>query len=49
MEVMHARFGKGTIVSIDGSNDMNKMATIKFDEGEKKLLLKFAKLKIVAE
>lgn len=47
MEVMHARFGKGTIVAIDG-NDTNKTATIRFEgEGEKKLLLKFAKLKIV--
>lgn len=47
MEVMHARFGKGKIIAIDG-NDMNKMATIQFEgEGEKKLLLKFAKLKIV--
>lgn len=47
MEVVHSRFGKGIIQSIDG-NEQNKMATIHFEsEGEKKLLLKFAKLKIL--
>lgn len=49
MDVSHGRFGKGKIVSIDGNGD-NKMATIQFEsEGEKKLLLKFAKLNIVRE
>ncbi len=49
LEVMHARFGKGKIVSIDGNGD-SKMATIKFEkDGEKKLLLKFAKLQVVKD
>jgi DNA helicase II / ATP-dependent DNA helicase PcrA len=49
LEVMHARFGKGRIVSIDGNGD-NKMATIQFEkDGEKKLLLKFAKLQVVKD
>lgn len=44
--VVHQRFGTGVIQAIEGSNQ-NKMATIVFDvAGEKKLLLKFAKLKI---
>lgn len=47
VDVLHARFGKGRIVSIDGAGD-NKMATIQFEKnGEKKLLLKFAKLQVV--
>jgi DNA helicase-2/ATP-dependent DNA helicase PcrA len=49
LEVEHARFGKGKIVSIDGNGD-NKMATIQFEkDGQKKLLLKFAKLQVVKE
>lgn len=48
-EVIHARFGKGKIVSIDGNGD-NKLATIHFEkEGDKKLLLKFAKLQLVRD
>jgi DNA helicase-2/ATP-dependent DNA helicase PcrA len=47
LQVEHARFGVGKIVTIDGNGD-NKMATIQFDNhGSKKLLLKFAKLQIV--
>lgn len=42
--VKHQRFGVGNILEIEGSGP-NKKATIKFDNvGEKKLLLKFAKL-----
>ncbi len=49
LEVIHTRFGKGKILSIDGNGD-NKMATIKFEkDGEKKLLLKFAKLQVVKD
>jgi DNA helicase-2/ATP-dependent DNA helicase PcrA len=49
LDVVHARFGKGKIVSIDGNGD-NKMATIRFEkDGEKKLLLKFAKLQVVRD
>ncbi len=45
-EVMHIKFGRGTILAIDG-DEINKMATIRFQEGEKKLLLKFAKLSLI--
>jgi len=45
--VEHSRFGRGQVVNLEGQGS-NKKATIKFDEGgEKKLLLKFAKLKII--
>lgn len=45
--VMHNRFGKGEILDLDGPVD-GKMATIRFEaHGEKRLLLKFAKLEIL--
>jgi DNA helicase-2/ATP-dependent DNA helicase PcrA len=45
--VEHQRFGRGTIIRIEGSN-MDKKAIVKFDNfGEKQLLLKFAKLKVI--
>ncbi|MGB5990456.1 MAG: UvrD-helicase domain-containing protein [Marinifilaceae bacterium] len=45
--IEHQRFGRGTILNIEGAN-MNKKASIKFENfGEKQLLLKFAKLKII--
>ncbi|MFD2890540.1 ATP-dependent helicase [Flavobacterium chuncheonense] len=45
--VMHERFGKGQIVSIEGIG-ADKKAEIKFDVGGlKKLLLKFAKLEVI--
>lgn len=49
MNVLHLRFGKGTVVNIDGNND-SKVATIKFDatgDEEKRIMLKFAKLQIL--
>lgn len=49
MRVMHKMFGTGTIVAMEGAG-ANKKAHIKFDtEGDKMLMLKFAKLKIVNE
>jgi DNA helicase-2/ATP-dependent DNA helicase PcrA len=46
-EVAHQRFGNGKVVAIDGLG-VNKMATIFFQgEGQKKLMLKFAKLKVL--
>ena len=43
--IEHQRFGLGTIAGLEG-NGANKKAVIEFDNvGEKKLLLKFAKLK----
>lgn len=47
--VLHQQFGRGKITQIDGVAPNNK-ATVYFDTaGEKKLLLKFAKLKIIAQ
>ncbi len=47
MEVIHERFGLGKVVGIEG-NGPNKKATVFFQEiGQKQLLLKFAKLRII--
>jgi len=46
VEVMHGKFGRGIILRVEG-NDMNRTATIRFEEGEKKLLLKFARLTLI--
>lgn len=47
MRVEHLRFGKGLVTDMEGQ-DPNRKATIKFDQvGEKQLLLKFAKLRIL--
>ena len=46
MRVVHEKFGSGTVTRMDGAG-INRMATIAFDElGIKKIMLKFAKLKI---
>lgn len=48
MNVEHANFGKGKVISVEG-NGPNKKATVFFDSvGNKNLLLRFAKLKIIA-
>ena len=45
--VMHARFGKGKVLSLEGSAP-NEKATVFFpSEGQKQLLLKFAKLEVI--
>ncbi len=47
MRVFHQQFGEGTILSLEGS-EPNQKAVVNFDHGgEKKLLLKFAKLNII--
>lgn len=47
MEVTHQKFGKGKIISIEGTG-ANRKATVQFAAyGQKQLLLKFARLKIV--
>jgi len=47
MEVEHERFGRGKVMTMDGAFPNNK-ATVKFDGvGEKQLLIKFAKLRII--
>ena len=49
MRVMHAKFGAGTVLSIDGAG-ANKKASVNFDHaGVKMLMLKFAKLAILKE
>jgi DNA helicase-2/ATP-dependent DNA helicase PcrA len=46
--VEHVRFGKGTIVKIEG-NGADTKAEIKFENGGlKKLLLRFAKLNVIS-
>jgi len=47
MLVAHQRFGKGKVINIDGAGP-NRKATVFFPNiGQKQLLLKFAKLKII--
>lgn len=46
--VEHQRFGKGEILELEGA-DSNQKATIMFEDiGQKQLLLRFAKLKIIS-
>jgi DNA helicase-2/ATP-dependent DNA helicase PcrA len=46
-EVMHEKFGEGKVIFMEG-NSIDRIATIFFPNfGEKKIMLKFAKLKIV--
>ena len=45
--VSHTRFGFGTVINLEGSGNDAK-ALIRFDQsGEKNLLLRFAKLKVI--
>jgi len=45
--VVHAKFGKGKVINMEGTGN-NKKAEIKFESGStKKLLLQFARLKII--
>jgi DNA helicase-2/ATP-dependent DNA helicase PcrA len=47
MRVLHQLFGVGSIISIEESGT-NKLALVRFEtEGDKKLMLKYAKLKIL--
>jgi DNA helicase-2/ATP-dependent DNA helicase PcrA len=47
MDVIHERFGKGKVVNLEGAGP-NKKATVFFPAiGQKQLLLRFAKLRIV--
>jgi DNA helicase II / ATP-dependent DNA helicase PcrA len=52
MQVQHLKFGLGLVKSIEGAKD-NRVATIEFkyltDDKTRKIMLKFAKLEIVAE
>lgn len=45
--IRHERFGKGTILAVEGKGD-NANALVEFENvGRKKLLLKFAKFKVL--
>jgi DNA helicase-2/ATP-dependent DNA helicase PcrA len=47
MQVMHEKFSEGRVVAVEGQGD-NKIATIFFEGfGQKKIMLKFAKLQIL--
>jgi DNA helicase-2/ATP-dependent DNA helicase PcrA len=47
--VDHSRFGKGKVLNVEGSGN-DKKAEIRFERGEvKKLLLRFARLRILEE
>ncbi len=47
VEVEHARFGKGKVISIEGNGPNKKAAVFFKNVGQKQLLLKYARLKIV--
>ena len=47
MRILHARFGEGTVLKMEGSGD-NAKATVEFENaGVKQLLLKFARFTII--
>jgi DNA helicase-2/ATP-dependent DNA helicase PcrA len=46
-KVMHEKFGKGKIISKEGFADQTKVVVFFNDYGQKKLLLKFARLSIL--
>jgi DNA helicase-2/ATP-dependent DNA helicase PcrA len=47
MEIEHQKFGIGKIIAVEGSGD-NKIATMFFSGiGEKRIMLKYAKVKIM--
>lgn len=49
LTVLHEKFGKGTVIQVEGDN-INKKATVEFDKniGKRVLLLKYAKLQIIS-
>jgi DNA helicase-2/ATP-dependent DNA helicase PcrA len=47
MQVIHEKFNQGKVISVEGGGE-NRIATIYFETvGNKKIMLKFAKLQIV--
>ncbi len=46
-EVEHARFGKGKVISIEGSGASRKASVFFKNVGQKQLLLQYAKLKVI--
>ena len=48
MEVVHEKFGEGKVIAFEGAG-ANKIASIHFGSyGTKKIMLKFAKVKILS-
>jgi DNA helicase-2/ATP-dependent DNA helicase PcrA len=47
MQVEHPRFGKGKVINLEGSVSSRKATVFFQDHGQKQLLLKFARLKII--
>ncbi len=47
MQVEHQRFGSGVVTKIEGVNDARKASVLFADYGEKQLILKFAKLRLI--
>ena len=47
MEVEHQRFGKGVVTKMEGMGDSRKASVLFNEYGEKQLVLKFAKLRLV--
>ncbi len=47
MKVEHSKYGKGKILNIEGKGQSKKAIVFFESDGEKQLLLKFAKLVIV--
>ncbi len=47
MEVEHIRFGKGKVINLEGTHPNIKATVFFHSHGQKQLLLKFAKLKII--
>jgi len=48
-QVKHPKFGTGTVLYRSGSGDRAKATVVFAEEGQKKLLLKYAKLKKIKE
>ena len=48
-QVLHSKFGMGTVLYKSGSGDRAKAIVVFAEEGQKKLLLKYAKLKKIRE
>lgn len=48
MTVQHSKFGTGKVLSVEGSGDSRKAIIFFEGVGQKQLMLKFAKLSIVA-
>jgi DNA helicase-2/ATP-dependent DNA helicase PcrA len=47
MQVEHPKFGTGKVVAVEGSGPNKKAAVFFPGVGQKKLLLRFAKLKVL--